>query len=114
MELKNRLIELRNSRSISMKDVANGSGIPYNTYIKYEYGTRELSLAALEKLANFYDMTTDDILGRSDKVESRSDSQDLKPLEQVLLKKYLQLPDTHRDAILDMISNAVHDVDSNT
>ena len=66
MELKERIIHLRESKNYSKKYVADCSGIPYTTYIKYEYGERDLGIDALQKLADFYAVTTDYILGRSE------------------------------------------------
>jgi transcriptional regulator with XRE-family HTH domain len=113
MELKDQLIKIRLSNNMSKKDVSIGAGIPYTTYIKYEYGERELGLNALQKLADFYGMTTDDILGRTNtsRESAKSTDYDLKPLEQVLLKKYVQLSEDHRDAVLELITDAVHSID---
>ena len=66
MELKKRIIHLRESKNYSKKYVADCSGIPYTTYIKYEYGERDLGIDALQKLADFYAVTTDYILDRSE------------------------------------------------
>ena len=64
METKELLKKIRTERKLTKKDVANLSGIPYPTYLKYEYGERELGLTSLQKLADFYGVTTDYLLGR--------------------------------------------------
>lgn len=66
METKELLKKIRTQRKLTKKEVCNGSGIPYPTYLKYEYGERELGLSSLQKLADFYGVTTDYLLGRLD------------------------------------------------
>ncbi|WP_370785416.1 helix-turn-helix domain-containing protein [Ruminococcus callidus] len=66
METKELLKKIRTQRKLTKRDVCNGTGIPYTTYTKYEYGERELALSSLQKLADFYGVTTDYLLGRLD------------------------------------------------
>ena len=76
-----------------MKFCAESSGIPYNTYQKYEYGEREISITAIQKLANFYGVSTDYLLGREtgspkpDPIAQLSEAE----TEEDFLKKYLML-----------------------
>ena len=58
------LAEIRKSKKISQEQVATDLGITLRTYQNYEYGEREISAEALYKLANFYGVTTDYLLGR--------------------------------------------------
>ena len=64
MEVYERIKMLRLKSNLSMKACAEKSGIPYNTYHKYEYGEREIGIQALQKLADLYNVSTDYILGR--------------------------------------------------
>lgn len=65
MEMTERLISIRNEHGYSKRTVSEKTGIPYTTYIKYESGERkDLSMQALCKLADFYGVTTDYLLGR--------------------------------------------------
>ena len=59
-----RLRELREKRGISMKDAADLLNMPYTTYVNYEKGTRESNIQALFRLANFFGVSIDDLLGR--------------------------------------------------
>jgi len=59
-QLKN----IRKERKLTIRAVSDGAGIPIRTYQNYEYGEREISAEALYKLANFYGVTTDYLLGR--------------------------------------------------
>lgn len=59
-----RLRELREKRGISMKDAADFLNIPYTTYVNYEKGTREPNIEALFRLADFFEVTIDELLER--------------------------------------------------
>lgn len=60
----NKLKELRTSRNLYQKDVAAHLGVDRTTYVKYELGTSEPSFEILQKLADFYNVSIDYILGR--------------------------------------------------
>ncbi len=64
--LTNRLDELKTSRKLMQKQVAEGSGIPLRTYQRYENGEREPSVSTLVALADFFNVSTDYLLGRTD------------------------------------------------
>jgi len=61
-----RLRELRMSYGMNMKETAEAFGLHYTTYIHYEKGTREASMEQLRKFADYYHVTLDYLLGRSD------------------------------------------------
>ena len=64
-ELVTRLEELKTSRKLMQKQVAEGAGIPLRTYRRYENGEREPSASILISLADFFGVSTDYLLGRS-------------------------------------------------
>lgn len=59
-----RLRELREKRGLSMKDAADLLNMPYTTYVNYEKGTREPNIEALFRLADFFEVTIDELLER--------------------------------------------------
>lgn len=59
-----RLRELRENHGLSVKDAADLLNMPYTTYVNYEKGTREPNIQALFRLANFFGVSIDDLLGR--------------------------------------------------
>ena len=65
-----RLIDLRESRNLKQKDVAQALNIPTRTYGNYEMGTRSIPLDILIEIAKFYNTSTDYIL----KVKSKNES----------------------------------------
>lgn len=64
--LSNRLKTSRKLKGKTQKDLAEYLGISERGYQNYELGTREPSLEILNKLADFFDVSTDYLLGRSD------------------------------------------------
>ena len=59
----NRLIKLREEMKKTKKEVADALGMPYNTYSNYESNLREPNSAVLIKIADFYNVSIDYLLG---------------------------------------------------
>lgn len=66
LELSGRLNELKSTNNFLQKQVAEGIGVPLRTYQRYEYGEREPSASIIVALANFFNVSTDYLLGRTD------------------------------------------------
>ncbi|MBE7032156.1 MAG: helix-turn-helix transcriptional regulator [Ruminococcaceae bacterium] len=62
-----RLKELREDLDIRQETLAELLKIKQNTYSQYENGQRQLPVDVLVKLAEYYNVSTDYLLGRSDK-----------------------------------------------
>lgn len=62
-----RLKHLREEADISQKVLADYLNIRQNTYSQYENGQRQLPIEALIKLSRYYKVSTDYILGLTDK-----------------------------------------------
>ncbi len=58
-----RLKDLREDNDIKQKELAQYLHIKQNTYSQYENGQRQLPLDILIKLAKYYNVSTDYILG---------------------------------------------------
>lgn len=59
----NRLKELRNDKDILQKELAEKLGLTQQTISLYESNKREPDYETLHKIANFFDVSTDYILG---------------------------------------------------
>lgn len=55
---------LREDRDLRQKDLAAMLNVSQNTYSQYETGVIELTASTLIKLADFYDVSVDYLLGR--------------------------------------------------
>lgn len=64
MEIGTNLKKLRIQKNLTQQDLAKVLNISRQAYCRYENDQRELSLDFLCILANFYDESTDAILGR--------------------------------------------------
>ena len=58
-----RIRDLREDSDLTQKAVADYLHIRQNTYSQYETGQRQLSIDTLIKLAKFYNVSTDYVLG---------------------------------------------------
>ena len=72
-----RLSDLRQDRDLTQADVAKLLGTTQPQYSLYETGERDLPLAHLVVLADFYGVSTDYLLGRTN---------DLRPIRQITSK----------------------------
>ena len=61
-----KLKQLRSEKGLSQKEIAKIIGVSVSAYSNYEQGIREPSYDILIKLAKFYDVTTDYLLGLED------------------------------------------------
>ena len=61
-----RLTELRKQKGMSRKAVASALQLDQSSYGNYELGKRQPSLEMLDRLSEFFHVTTDFLLGKSD------------------------------------------------
>lgn len=61
----NKLKELRLKRQLNMREVAQKLNIPYTTYVNYEKGVREPNSEMLILLSDFFGVSVDYLIGRS-------------------------------------------------
>lgn len=61
-----RLRELREDRDLNQHDVYKIGYISINSYRRYEKGERDIPCEVLVKYADFYNVSTDYLLGRTD------------------------------------------------
>ena len=93
-----------------MKDVAEAIGMKPDTYRNYESGRLQSNLSTLTKLADFYGVTTDYLLGRSTDTPPLSQlaSQfNMSALEREIVDGYLSLPEDMREGLMDFLEKAV-------
>ncbi|WP_407398505.1 helix-turn-helix domain-containing protein [Anaerovibrio sp.] len=125
------LQELRLARNMSQTEIAKALGIDRTTYVKYEHGGSIKQ--NLPKLADFFQVSTDYLLGRTQTVEqneknsvgcikehddtvlydviSSRDTAFFTEQESVLIQKYRHLKPEHQRAI-DIQVNYFYGVDS--
>ncbi len=64
-----RIRDLREDRDLTQQQIADHLHIRQNTYSQYENGQRQLPLSVLIALADYYHVSTDYLLGRTNRQE---------------------------------------------
>lgn len=62
---QNRLRDLREDKDLSQKDIAELLQVHQTTYSDYELGKLNVPVAVLHKLADYYNVSIDYLLGRT-------------------------------------------------
>ena len=62
----NRLRDLREDKDLNQTQIAKELGMSQTGYSKYETGENDIPTAILIKLANFYNVSIDYLLGQTD------------------------------------------------
>lgn len=64
--LSQRLLELRKEKNLTQQEISKLLKMARTTYSGYENGSREPDNVTLDKIANFYGVSVDYLLGRTD------------------------------------------------
>lgn len=117
METKDILKSLRKSNGYNtLQEFCAAVDINFSTYQNYEAGKRIPTAEILIKLADFYGVTVDYLLGRPTSVGLKSpldefaQREHLKMLEKLFMKKYFSLTDEQRDKVILFLRELVDDV----
>ncbi len=84
-----RLRMLRKSRKVSQTRLAKVLGYGYTAIANYESGRNEPSLGDLRRIADFFDVSTDYLLGRTDDQYSHKNFELYKRLKDVTFFDFL-------------------------
>ena len=66
MSFSDRIIQLKKERKLLQKDIASSVGLSLRAYQYYEKGQKEPTLSVLLRLADYFDVSLDYLVGRSD------------------------------------------------
>ena len=106
-----KLKALRKEKKLNQGEVAELLGITAQAYQKYEYGTAELTHENLVKLADFYGVSADYLLGRTEikamAGTSPAEQLDVTAAEQEIIRRYAEFPEELRLLLLDTIRKLV-------
>ena len=101
---KNRLKELREQKGLSRIEVSESIGIKTRTYLSYENFEREPNSEMLILLADFFDVTVDYLIGRS---ETQTAHLVTNAEQEQLLADYNKLNTHGKKKILDYLSDII-------
>lgn len=111
---KETIVSLRKSKGLTGQEVADSIGISYKVYQTYESGTRNAGLPVVEKLANFYGVTTDYLLGREtgepETLDKLVGEFNMSALEKEILDNYLALPKDMRSDLMEFLQKSVRKI----
>ena len=113
MAIDNILKELREKKGLSMSKVALALEIPKGTYASYEYGQREPNIEMINRIATFYGVTTDYLLGRPEAtapksaIDSLVEEHSLHAIEESLLRMYFKLEPKKRAEFMQSVLDDV-------
>ena len=104
--LKDQLKLLREKKNLTKKEVAQAVGITERAYIAYEYGERDVSTDTLIKIAQYYNVTTDYLLGIEQKEASDPlELLDLDIQDKSLIRSYVSLRPAKRKEFLEILKD---------
>ena len=93
------LKSLRNSRGIAQKEFAHILGVSQQTIASWEIGRTEPSNGLLKDIANYFNVTTDYLLGKEAGKDSDYNEEEIK-----IMREYRELNELNRRQISNMIS----------
>lgn len=76
---------LREDRGIKQSEIADLIGMHRSNYSKIETGQREISVAAVDKIAGFFNMTIDELVHLGEDIPKEVSMEDKTTTEQVKL-----------------------------
>lgn|GEM_PF-356561 len=104
--LKDQLKLLRDKKSLTKKEVAQAIGITERAYIAYEYGERDVSTDTLIKIAQYYNVSTDYLLGIEQKEPlDPIDLLNLDIQDKALIRSYASLSPAKRKEFLKILKD---------
>ena len=71
MDFSTRLRELRKSKNVNQTALGNDVGVTLKQIQRYEHGLNEPTLSVLIALADYFDVSLDYLVGRSDVKEKQ-------------------------------------------
>ncbi|MDE7098807.1 MAG: helix-turn-helix domain-containing protein [Ruminococcus sp.] len=103
------LFDLRKQRNIKQSTIADILDISQQAYLKYEHGDADPTLDALCKLADFYGVSTDYLLGRTSVKRMATEEFDpladidVSELDKRLIKKYTNFSQSERALCVELL-----------
>lgn len=103
------LKNLRTAKGFNQKRLADLLNVSLTAYQKYEHGTAEPNFDKLSKIADFYGVSTDYLLGRTPVKQMVTEEPDpvnllnLNPLEKSIVYAYIGLSPSKRTELVEII-----------
>lgn len=109
-----RLRKLREDKHLKTDEVADMLGISRSGYAYYEIGKRTPTIENIVKLANFYRVSTDYILGASDMGDNEVSKKTINNIDakaEELLQNFIQMPDSFKVGVMQWLKSTLDTLD---
>lgn len=107
MDFKDRLKQLRLSRELMQKDLGVILGVSHTAISKYELGLLEPNLRTIKKLSDYFDVSTDYLLGKTDNKSTISQDVSSKEMLDVGIKSLEIFKDS---SIVDFTTDELREI----
>lgn len=94
-----RIRDLRKQKRMSQTELAKSAGVSQATVTAWETGKAEPSSSAVARLADIFNVTTDYLLGRPNKQETKKDDVELSDDDVIMTWRGKPLSDEDRELI---------------
>ncbi|EQI64891.1 helix-turn-helix domain-containing protein [Clostridioides difficile] len=102
LDFGDRIKQLRENMNLSREELSNKINISYSALSKYETNNRFPDKVTLNKIADFFDVSTDYLLGRNKNISNEEDKE-VKELVDIIYK----LDKEDRDAVLKILDSLI-------
>lgn len=116
MRINDTLKKLRNAKNLSQNDMAEILDVSLSSYQKYERDKNSItpSLDVLMRIADFYNVTIDYLIGREtgepETIDKLVGEFNMSALEKEILDNYLSLPKDMRGDLMEFLQKSVQKV----
>ena len=100
-----RLLELRNEKGLSQREMAKEMFVSQGTYNNWENGKTQPSIEQLKRLSGLFGVSVDYLIGNTDEYGAVELKCDLSAEEKTLMNKYRALSKENQNALLMIIKN---------
>ncbi len=99
----NKLKELRTNNGYTIAQLCSLVDMNPNTYAKYERDERDVSTDTLSKLADFYKVTTDYLLGRDGETVDPIEQLPISMQDKLIVQAYINLKPAERTELVEIL-----------
>jgi HTH-type transcriptional regulator xre len=100
-----RLKKLRKKEKLTQKDIATFLNISQPAYQQFESGKKKMNLETMEKLADFFNVSTDYLLGKTDIPDPESDIDLDSAIDNSVAYDGTPITDNDREIIKDFLKD---------
>lgn len=108
--LAKKIRELRNEKGISQSSLANHLGLTQQAIAKWEKGIAEPDSVTLNKLASFFNVSVDFLLGRTNVRNSNNNTDEDFPDDvKVLMRSVSKLTDKQKEIVKRLVQEFINE-----